>query len=611
MVTPSQAAVEYPGGGLSTNYDWAALVLHDGGWPASGNNITVVTQWMCSEEPPTGWWNRDNPLNNGLGSGGGSGLGSYPTLIAAAYYVAANLQSGYAGYPAVAADLAASAPSGTTARAIWNSSWASSHYGQGSSWCGYTIPKVAAPSWAWGPQPTAAALPRENLLESASFGDGSTQGWNLTPHAAWATYRNSTGYDGAAYYLEMNTGSAGRGASVWQDVAYKTSPGQSYSFSAWVRSASGAAASACLVLWGLGGQQESAVDCTTLHTSAWTLLTAPLDTHLSSHGALRAQIYMETPGLNYDVDTTALVHAGLTSASFGEGNRGGWNLSPHAAWATYRNGTSYQGASYYLEMNTGSGGVPGSLWQDVVVNTTPGQSYSVSAWMRSPSGTHAEVCLVLWGLGGRQESAEDCTTLTGTPWTLLTAPLDTHVSAHSVLRAQIYMYTAGVNYDVDATQLVQTGLQSASFGQGSRAGWNLSSGAAWADYHNATSYGGAAYYLEMNAGNAGSGASVWQDITARTAPGESYSFSAWMRSPSGASANVCLVLWGLGGRQESAADCTTLRSDTWTLLTAPLDTHLSAHDGLRAQIYMDTTGVNYDVDATSLVVGVAQPSRSR
>ena len=36
------------GTGLSTNYDFARLVLLDAGWPVSANNVTVLTQWLRS-----------------------------------------------------------------------------------------------------------------------------------------------------------------------------------------------------------------------------------------------------------------------------------------------------------------------------------------------------------------------------------------------------------------------------------------------------------------------------------------------------------------------------------------------------------------------------------
>ena len=135
--------------GLSTNYDFARQVLADGGWPASVNNTTVLTQWLRAEEPTSRWWNRDNPLNNGLGSGGGSGLGSYRSVVLAASEVARNLENSAYGYPLVARDLAGSAPPSATARAIWRSSWAAGHYGRGADWDTSPVASVAAPAVVW------------------------------------------------------------------------------------------------------------------------------------------------------------------------------------------------------------------------------------------------------------------------------------------------------------------------------------------------------------------------------------------------------------------------------------------------------------------------------
>ena len=135
--------------GESTNYDWARWVLKDGGWSQTSNNITVITQWMDSEEPVDDWWDRNNPLNNGLGSGGGAGLGSYANLLDAAHYVALNLKEGTADYGAIVADLKASAAPSVTAKAIEDSPWAASHYGYGSAWHSGPVATVAAPRSAW------------------------------------------------------------------------------------------------------------------------------------------------------------------------------------------------------------------------------------------------------------------------------------------------------------------------------------------------------------------------------------------------------------------------------------------------------------------------------
>ena len=446
-----------------------------------------------------------------------------------------------------------------------------------------------------------------NLLTSASFGDGVLSGWALTPGANWADYSNGTAHDGA-YYLEMNTGSlAGGAASVWQDVSLSTQAGQSFEFSVWLRSADGAPGEACVVLWGLWTNIENGQQCVVLTGRSWTQVTAPLDTHASAHSILRAQLYMETAGVNFDVDGTQLVGAGLTSASFGDG-ASGWALTPGANWADYRNGTAHDGA-YYLEMNTGTrAGGAASLWQDLPLRTKRGQSFDFSVWLRSATGARGKVCVVLWGLWKGIQYGERCVVLIGRSWTQVTAPLDTHASGHSILRAQLYMDTSGVNFDVDGTQLESAGLTSASFGRGVLSGWALTPGANWADYRNGTAHDGA-YYLEMNTGSlAGGAASVWQDVTLLTQPGQSFDFSVWLRSADGAPGEVCVVLWGLWTNIENGQQCVVLTGRSWTQVTAALDTHVSGHSILRAQLYMETAGVNFDVDGTTLVAGGAQIS---
>ncbi|RZS63411.1 hypothetical protein EV187_3313 [Agromyces ramosus] len=131
-----------------TNLDWAKLVLIEGDWPVTEANITFMMRWMRQENGADNWWNRNNPLNNGQGSGGGSGLGSYATLLDAAYYAAQNLQSGR--YPAVDAALARGDSADATAQAIWASPWASSHYGYGTHWSSRPYEVIEAPASAWG-----------------------------------------------------------------------------------------------------------------------------------------------------------------------------------------------------------------------------------------------------------------------------------------------------------------------------------------------------------------------------------------------------------------------------------------------------------------------------
>jgi len=126
-----------------TNYDWAKIVLLDGGWPQTEANVTVITRWMRQENGVDDWWNRNNPLNMGNG-----GFASFPSLLASAQGVA-NLIHSNPGMTGIAAALAAGDDAARTESAIWNSNWAGGHYAYGAHWHYTPVEQVKAPASAW------------------------------------------------------------------------------------------------------------------------------------------------------------------------------------------------------------------------------------------------------------------------------------------------------------------------------------------------------------------------------------------------------------------------------------------------------------------------------
>lgn len=131
-----------------TNHDWAKMVLLLAGLPITENNVTVFTRWMRQENYVDSWWNRNNPLNNGWGSGGGGGLGSYDSLVIAAENAAEALLTN-GGYSGIVAAFAADSPTEVTEAAIWASPWASGHYNNGAHWSYTPVPVIQAPADAW------------------------------------------------------------------------------------------------------------------------------------------------------------------------------------------------------------------------------------------------------------------------------------------------------------------------------------------------------------------------------------------------------------------------------------------------------------------------------
>ena len=142
--TPGIASLKASG----TNYDFAKMVMIYAGWPQSENNITVFVRWMRQENGVDDWWNRNNPLNNGWGSGGGGGTGTYDSLDIAAQNAAEALQQN-AGYSEIRAAFAASAETAVTEAAIWASPWASGHYAYGGHWSYSEVPAVKSPDGTW------------------------------------------------------------------------------------------------------------------------------------------------------------------------------------------------------------------------------------------------------------------------------------------------------------------------------------------------------------------------------------------------------------------------------------------------------------------------------
>jgi hypothetical protein len=132
-----------------TNHDWAKMVMLFGGWPQSESNITVMLRWMRQENGPPSWFLRNNPLNNGYGSGGGGGLGRYANLVVAAQKAAENLQR-HPGFQSIEDGFANSSPTEVIEAAIWASPWASGHYANGSHWHYTDVEIVKAPAGSWG-----------------------------------------------------------------------------------------------------------------------------------------------------------------------------------------------------------------------------------------------------------------------------------------------------------------------------------------------------------------------------------------------------------------------------------------------------------------------------
>ena len=206
----------------------------------------------------------------------------------------------------------------------------------------------------------------------------------------------------------LEVSSSRSGGSVYQDVPLIAVPGQSYTFSIWVRSAATTKANVCVVLWGIGsGIQVHGQTCALVSTT-WTQLSAPLDVDTAGLADLRAQVYLHTSNIKVDLTGSALVNDGLSSASFENNATTGWTTqSPRGATtrALAEKAPGLPEDGHLLKLGTSRPG--GSVYQDVPASLAPNQSYTFSIWLRSNAPSKERVCVVLWGLGGTAAEGPD------------------------------------------------------------------------------------------------------------------------------------------------------------------------------------------------------------
>jgi hypothetical protein len=122
---------------------FAGALLRAVGAPVTPGNLQVIYDWEVSEGSG-GWY---NPLNGGdfgglsvSGQQYGGGANNYPSLAVNVRAMAGILLNDTQyGYGAVVSALRANLPYAARA-AIWDSDWAASHYGYGSSFSGAPLP---------------------------------------------------------------------------------------------------------------------------------------------------------------------------------------------------------------------------------------------------------------------------------------------------------------------------------------------------------------------------------------------------------------------------------------------------------------------------------------
>ncbi|CAN5127015.1 hypothetical protein BH09ACT6_BH09ACT6_24470 [soil metagenome] len=296
--------------------------------------------------------------------------------------------------------------------------------------------------------------PVKNLLSSPGF-EGYFGGW--VPGNGFvnqAIYQDQTLAHTGSWFAATNTAVAGR--SLAQQVSAKTSVGDRYSFSIWVRAADpGLPVTGRLALWGLGGSSPFSGGTDFTAGAVWSRVTVTTDISQTGVTTLKPEIYMSSTGRTLFVDDGLLAKNLLTAGSFENGSFQNWGPGKGTINQVVYLGTAAgvvpQNGAYFAATNTAVAG--NSLAQTVPRVTYVGDRYTAEVWLRaSDQGKTFSGTLALWGLGGTAEvGATDFTV--GTEWTRVTIDLPVSQGGHTSLKFEIYETSTDNTLFVDGAQV--------------------------------------------------------------------------------------------------------------------------------------------------------------
>ncbi len=463
-----------------------------------------------------------------------------------------------------------------------------------------TLPDILAPI------PATSCGTARNILNQGSF-ENSTGAWSVDAgyYSGTLSYVNDgTAHDGVKYGQLSATSTAPVG--VTESEGYSSiAVGDSYTFSVWVRAHDGSNYQGSIAVWALTGTTKyEFASQNFLIGGGWTLVSTTLNITGSGHNGFKVDVFTnQASGEKLDIDGGQLQNAGLPNASFDSGTTSSWTLGANSggtyADAVYGSGHAsgppVDGADY-LEFHANS--APAYVYQSVTLSPTAtvGWTYTFSAWVRSPDGSSLPGSLNIQFSGGTAESDSTSFTVAGANWQLVevSAPV-THAS-HSSLIAQLFTNnTTGRNLDVDGAQLQNACLGNAGFELSSTAYWSTSN-ASYSDVTGSnTPFDGSRYGKVTSSASSGY---IDQSQSISTVAGESFVFSAWVKSDSGSSLAGSLVFTTSGGTAETYTTTFSANS-TWQFVSVPMNTS-SSHTGLDPRIVISPSGGVLDVDGTSL-----------
>ena len=264
--------------------------------------------------------------------------------------------------------------------------------------------------------------------------------------------------------------------------------------------------------------------------------------------------------------------------------------------------------NYYGATSTTRNG--GGAYEDVAMNTAPGQLVCASAWVRTQyPATGASGSFVVWLIGGGAGEGGRAT-YSGLGnlgnWSELQTCTEATVD-HSAVRIQFYPSSGSPTVDMDDVDVHSSLAVDGGF----------EAGGGWAKYPgtntNFSDYGPSSGALARSGSHFGAtntnspGGGIYQDVAMKTSPGQVVCGSAWVRTEGAATgASGSFVLWLTGGTsdQGKAAYSGLGNGSDWTELHTCVEATRS-HTGLRIQFYPSSGSPTVEIDDVDVHASLA------
>jgi hypothetical protein len=316
------------------------------------------------------------------------------------------------------------------------------------------------------PDPVVVANPsfEETAMSAWKAGDGNTD----LQFARTAELTSKRAQHGD-FYLTASAATAGQ--SFNQDIDYTVPAGGTYTLSAWVRAADSAAAVDGQIALAAKSASNESKRVTFTAGAAWTLVSATLTVLNAGNATLRAAFYVDTPNAGLLLDNVTVVAGPVPSQglvdvqqpeidgvaienpSFETGSTAPWTRGKGAdVRYSVKTLPGAQDGDRFLAMYTLKPSM--SINLDLPIPLLKGDTYQVTAWVRSSAKTavHGQVALA-GKIGTLGESVRGKFSV-GSAWTKITTKI-TMSRTYDTLRIALYLDTKGRTMYVDNIDLVK------------------------------------------------------------------------------------------------------------------------------------------------------------